>query len=139
MKLRPFSIRMNLKPGDVIIVPITAINIAEHYLVYIGNGQYMENHFIEGVRYVSEQQFMQRNKTYKRIRRFNGSEYQRIWAVNRAVSLHRRSYDPVNFNCEHFANIVQFGANYSKQSENVKAWAVLALIGAVFVGLTRRT
>ncbi|MBD0776866.1 lecithin retinol acyltransferase family protein [Maribacter sp. ANRC-HE7] len=49
------------------------------------------------------------------VRRFSGSYFQRNQAINRAYSKLGEKYSLINFNCEHFANWVQFGKIESSQ------------------------
>ena len=49
------------------------------------------------------------------VRRFSGSYFQRNQAINRAYLKMGERYSLINFNCEHFANWVQFGKIESSQ------------------------
>lgn len=69
-----------------------------------------------------------------RIKPFAGSDFQRRFAVNRAVALIRTQYDLVNFNCEHYANAVQYNKPFSNQVGNgILATLLLAVIGIGFI------
>lgn len=68
-----------------------------------------------------------------RIEPFTGNDFQRRLAVNRAVSLIGTQYDLVNFNCEHYANAVQYNKPFSNQVGNgILATLLLAVIGIGF-------
>ncbi|MCB0699306.1 MAG: lecithin retinol acyltransferase family protein [Chitinophagales bacterium] len=126
--------KYNLRPGDSLITPITLTGISKHYVVYVGNGMYMENHHIQGVQYVSEYQLMKRNKPIIKINRFTGSDIQRRHAINRAHSLLGNPYDLITFNCEHFANAVQSGFVRSKQVDTTIG--IVSIIGLILLGYT---
>ncbi|WP_099367479.1 hypothetical protein [Sphingobacterium sp. 1.A.4] len=68
-----------------------------------------------------------------RIEPFTGNNFQRRLAVNRAISLIGMQCDLVNFNCEHYANAVQYNKPFSKQVGNgLIATLLLAVIGIEF-------
>jgi len=125
-----------LKPGDVIIGPKSEIGIVKHFVVFrgfdhLGNAVYMDNNVRLGVRVMSEAQFLQENQP-SGFRRFLGSEFQRLEAIKRADSMYGYPYNIEKFNCEHFANYVQFGTVSSEQVNNVTNGLGLAL--ASFLG-----
>ncbi len=138
-----FAVQMNLRPADVVVVPITKFNVTAHFAVYRGidvNGihWYLENNHVYGVRWIDEGSFIANNPTYKRIQCFQGNDYARTQAINRATSLLGRKYEWHNFNCEHYANFVQFGYYHSKQVNNVDgivAGAALGLVAIALVGI----
>jgi hypothetical protein len=122
----------NLKPGDVIVVPKSELNIVDHYVIYLGINEdglhvFAENNNIYGVRFISYDQFYQENRTYKRIRRFVGSDYERNLAVNRAISLYGKPYHLTQFNCEDYANYVQYQKATSRQTNIGLGIAVLSI------------
>jgi hypothetical protein len=133
---RTFAEKYNLEPGDVLIEPKSQFEVVDHYIVYLGKGiegwdRYMENYPYVGVQYISETDF----SNIKRIRRFEGNQDERKLAVNRAVSLHRENYDLINFNCEHFANYVQYNIPFSKQVGTARKVVGTLIVGSVIVGL----
>jgi hypothetical protein len=137
----------NLRSGDVVIVPKSEIGMVEHYLVYgginiYGHHIYYENIRVYGVRVITEAQFARENPKFLRIRPFNGNEYQRQYAINRAKSLLGVAYNLTGFNCEGYANYVQYGRAYSNQVDNVATAAVAAsvlfFLFAAFSGGGRR-
>lgn len=66
-----------------------------------------------------------------RIEPFTGNDTQRKQAVKNALSLKGTLYDLLQFNCEHYANLIQ----YKRQvSEQVKAGLALGII-ALFAGI----
>ena len=139
-----FAERENLKPGDVVVVPKSQFNIIAHYAVYWGkhNGihYYLENNDKVGVKYIDEATFMRENPTYKRLRRMGDSQMARIAAIKRAEALVGSPYNLENFNCEHYANHVQYGTSFSKQVNEIKAGltaaaavvGIFALLSAIF-------
>lgn len=144
MKQLSFAQRMNLRQGDVVIVPKSIWNVVAHYIVYWGyfNGQdyYLENNHDVGVRWINETFFYKENPIFKRIRYFQGGESERELAIQRATSLLGNSYDLKKFNCENYANYVQYGVSYSKQIDSSKelifGGLALGLVVLVAAGLT---
>lgn len=118
-----FAQTMNLRPADVVIVPKSDFRVVGHYVIYGGVRGYGEHFYYEnirgyGVRTISETQFARENPTYSRIRRFEGSDYGRTFAIARAKSLLGKEYDLWSFNCEDYANYVQYNKAYSQQVSN---------------------
>ncbi len=140
--IRNFVLNNYLQPADVIIVGKNGWNVLDHYVVYMGeqNGEmfFSVNLMNKGVLLLSEQDLHQytRRFTPKAINRFHGSYMDRIQALSRANSKIGESYSLMNFNCEHFANFVQFGVSQSQQVSNVVGGAFLALLT---VGLFSRS
>ncbi|MCB0494408.1 MAG: hypothetical protein KDC93_18550, partial [Cyclobacteriaceae bacterium] len=50
-----------------------------------------------------------------KIVRFQGNDLDRELAVKRALDQLGKPYSLINFNCENFANHVQFGKSFSRQ------------------------
>jgi uncharacterized protein YycO len=124
----------DLKPGDVIVVPKSIFNLVEHYIIYLGKGLYSENDRFQGVRVINAEQVANENPFVKRIRRFEGNDYQRSCAVQRAWSLVGKAYNLTHFNCEHYANHVQYNTEYSAQSSN--GWFAAISLGLIVFGLS---
>jgi len=107
-----------LYAGDVIVAKKRKGlgRILNHYIVYAGHSTFVGN-LSDGVKELTRQELMMLLWDYEPIgvRRFNGSFYQRDEAVNRAYSQLGKRYSLLNFNCEHFANWVQFGKSESSQ------------------------
>ena len=90
--------------------------ILNHYIVYVGNNTFVGN-LSDGVKELHYNELMNLLQDYEptRVRRFSGSYFQRNQAINRAYSKLGKKYSLINFNCEHFANWVQFGKIESSQ------------------------
>ena len=90
--------------------------ILNHYIVYVGNNTFVGN-LSDGVKELHYNELMNLLQDYEPtgIRRFSGSYFQRNQAINRAYSKLGEKYSLINFNCEHFANWVQFGKIESSQ------------------------
>jgi hypothetical protein len=134
-----FAEKNNLEGGDALICPKSHAEIVEHYVIYLGNSYgtevYMDNNVKEGVRFLTEERLLNENFKFHRIRKFVGDQFQRNFAIDRAVKLHRKPYHLTQFNCEHFANYVQYNTPVSKQVNNglgIAAVAGLALLYAAF-------
>ena len=141
--MNTFATRQNLKPGDVVIVPKSELKIIEHYLIYIrtdinAEDVYAENIVGFGVRLITGTQFARENPKYLRIRRLTGNDYEKYLAVQRAYSLIGKKYSLVGFNCEDYANYVQYNKAFSQQTNWAAGFAtvlgVALLLGAVAGG-----
>lgn len=128
----------NLKPGDRLVLPKSNLGLVQHHAIYIGNDaygnrQYIENYIGKGVQRVDENYLFRDGYHLTRVEPFIGNAFQRRLAVNRAVALIGTQYDLVNFNCEHYANAVQYGKQFSNQVGNgILATVLLAVIGIGF-------
>jgi hypothetical protein len=133
-KLYNFS---GLSPGDVIVAKKrTGIGrILDHYIVYVGDNRFIGN-LIDGVKELHHYQLMRLLQDYEPIgvRPFNGTIFQRQLAINRAYSKLGNRYSLLNFNCEHFANWVQFGKAESSQVTT----GFLILAGAIALKVMTR-
>ena len=146
MQQSNFANAMNLQPGDVIITPKSYLNIVEHYLTYWGKNIdgvdfYFENNYKTGVRWITQDLFVQENPTFLKVRKFVGDFYQRNAAIERAAKLLGAKYDVKEFNCENYANYIQYGRSYSTQvksaSEFLVGAGILAGIGLLIKAATR--
>lgn len=144
--IRNFVARNGLRPADVIVVRRAGFAVFDHYVVFIGYDQqgaplFMANMKGVGITYLRAWEIEQWVGDYRvdRIRRFEGSSWQRNQALARAKESYGKSYSLFSQNCEHFANHVQKGQAYSRQS-SIAGWAgaglgVLALF-ALFGGFS---
>ena len=127
-----------LQPGDVVTIPITDLNVTEHYIVYGGKNiynqdVYLENKIGHGVRWINDPLYAHITPRVNTIRRFNGNGFERNQAIQRGISLIGRKYDLVGFNCEHLANYVQYGKSFSNQVNNVGKTIAAVAGGLLFV------
>jgi hypothetical protein len=130
--LSTFVYMNGLQEADVIIAKKRAWGIFDHFIIYMGRkfGQHLfvANDATGGVRWFSEVQVIDLVKDFDpvKIRKFNGTPYQRQLALRRAEGEIGKSYSLIDFNCEHLANYVQYGIRESKQVENWKAGLTVA-------------
>ncbi|KAA2218717.1 MAG: lecithin retinol acyltransferase family protein [Roseobacter sp.] len=90
--------------------------ILDHYVVYLGNGVFIGN--LKGaVKIIPENELMELLQEYEpvRIRKFRGSHFDIQNAIKRAYQKLGQRYSFLGFNCEHFANWVQYGKERSSQ------------------------
>jgi len=143
MTLNEFIYRANLRPGDGIVVNMKLLGFLDHYVIYVGvdRGKHIlvANMSGSGVKVLTPGDLdrLLPKITLNRVRYFQGNEHQRQVAVQRAINLiGRQGYNLFSANCEHFANFVQNGTAYSRQSKIVgQAGLVLgglALLGYIF-------
>jgi hypothetical protein len=128
----------NLQPADVIVVG-RHDGFAAHYLIYMGSdyrGHWFMANLEQGVSWLDESYLHSRSHEFyfKRIRRFEGNHAQRQAALRRAASRLGEAYSLVSFNCEHFANYVQYGKESSAQVRVVVGGMVLLALAALFGG-----
>ncbi len=117
---------LNLKPADRIVVPKSGLRIVQHHAIYLGQnhqGQHLiaENKIGFGVRLVTADDFFKDVIGVTKIERFKGSNYERKLAVQKALNKCGLPYDLINYNCQHFANEVQYGKIESEQVESLFA------------------
>ena len=121
-----------LKPCDRIIVPKSNLGIVQHHVICLGkdeNGErfYIENAINKGVRIINEATLFKNGYEVTRVETFNGSRKQRREALEFALRLIGKKYDLFNFNCEHYANAIQYNKIYSDQVNKGIGIALIAL------------
>lgn len=127
-------LQWNLKPADRIVVPKSDLRFVQHHAIYLGkdaNGTdwIAENKIGKGVQIVTAIEFFNDVIGITRVEPFRGSETERINAVKNAIALIGNKYNLLQFNCEHYANVVQ-----QKQVVSNQVTAGLGLLG-LFAGL----
>lgn len=122
MTLDQFIQKNNLQAGDAVVVKKDVIGLLDHYLIYLGH-YYGEHKFIanytQGTKILSYSELNNFSQYLlpTRIRRFIGNKIQRNAAVERALSRSdQNSYHLLLNNCEHYANYVQHGKDFSHQT-----------------------
>ena len=110
-----------LQPIDVVVAKKRngIGSILDHYIVYLGNGVFIGN--LKGsVKQVSHFELIKLLEEYEpvKVRRFNGTQYQIEQAIVRVKQRLGHRYSFLGFNCEHFANWVQYGQETSTQVRN---------------------
>jgi len=108
----------NLKVGDRLIRNKGVFST--HHGIYAGihNGVPLvaENQQGVGVHYVALSGFLRNDaRNLIRIEPFKGNEIQRLNVIPRINQLVGSDYDLINFNCEHFAELIQNGRSTSRQ------------------------
>jgi uncharacterized protein YycO len=126
MTINEFIINNDILPADAIIVGKRFISIFDHYIIYMGkdeNGKhwFSANMSKTGVSWISEEMAREYLIEYApiSIRKFKGTDLQRKDAVDFAISKIGTPYSLFKYNCENYANEVQFKRNDSKQVRNV--------------------
>lgn len=127
----------NLLPGDRIVVPKSNLRLVQHHVIYLGYdengiGWFAENKIGVGVQIVSAEEFLRDITEITRIEPFRGTDEQRNNAVQYAMALEGTNYDLLQFNCEHYANIVQHNR---KESSQVKSGLILGVVGIAALGI----
>lgn len=123
----------NLQIGDRIVVPKSSFNMVQHHAIFMGyeSGQFwfIENKENIGVRIINAETFFSDVSKITRIVRFIPKYgYTRNDLYRKALSMVGRPYHLTKYNCESFANELQYGVVESKQA---KTGAMLV----VFLGL----
>jgi hypothetical protein len=114
------SKQLNLQPADSIVVPKSELRMIEHYIVFLGcdelgNEWFAENNNVVGVRIIQAKDIRNDLIQVNRVKKFIGTNHQRMLAVKRALQEAGRPYSLINYNCEHFSNKVQTGKASSRQ------------------------
>jgi hypothetical protein len=125
-----FARRLNLQPGDRIIVPLFPTEVTQHHAVYLGINNFeqeiiAENDATEGVRLATSAGFFKQHPKITRIDKFQGNEFQRQLVIDKAISLLGTQYDLFSYNCEHYANHILHGRPQSQQVRNF--WGLCAI------------
>lgn len=109
--------------------------LSKHHGIYVGYHNCVpmvaENQNGKGVQYVSLFEFLLWGAaSLERIEPFKGSEEARRNVIPRINKLVGTQYDLINFNCEHFAELIQNGKASSKQVNNA-LWGlgIIAVLG----------
>ena len=129
--------KLGLLPADRIVVPKSGLRIVQHHAVYLGQNHLgvdliAENKIGFGVRLVTAGDFFKDVIEVTRIERFNGSNYERKTAVQKALDKLGQPYHLIDYNCQHFANEIQYNLIKSNQVdglfEGLKVAAGVALV-----------
>lgn len=94
-----FNNPYNLQRGDVVVRNKSALGIIDHYGIYVGNRQVIDNHPNRGVQLISLDDFLN-GRTLENVNKFYGNEFERTEIVRRAHSYIGQKYDLYEFNCE---------------------------------------
>jgi len=111
---------LKLLPADRIIIPKSEFRMVQHHAIYLGKDHFGQDLIIEnkigvGVRVITAVEFFKDSIEITRIERFRGSNDQRKLAVQTALKKASLPYNLINYNCEHFANEIQYGRIESEQ------------------------
>jgi hypothetical protein len=144
--MEKFVLKHGLKPGDRIVTPRSGWRLIQHHAIYWGIDVHGVHWIIEnkdgiGVIFITLENFLTGCIEIKRIEYFKGNEYERRLAIQRAESKLGQVYDLWDFNCENFANYVQYGKSFSTQVNNIKGGLKVAagFAGVVlFIGAITR-
>jgi hypothetical protein len=125
-------LKWNLLPADRIVVPKSDLRFVQHHAIYLGKDAsgtdwIAENKVGRGVQIVTATDFFNDVIDITRVEPFRGTEAERKNAVINALALKGTNYDLLQFNCEHYANVVQHKQAVSHQ--------VKTGIGLGFMGL----
>jgi Lecithin retinol acyltransferase len=115
-----------LHAGDRLESPKKEAKFIIHHAIYVGvvNGlqQVVENQINHGVRLVTLEQFRREHPDFT-VTANNVSSDERQRIVNEALNKLGKPYTLLGYNCETFANDVQYGTPVSHQ---VKKWGMVA-------------
>jgi len=131
-----FALNYNLTPADRIVAPLAETGITKHHAIYLGFNEFgqeliAENNIKQGVRVITARQFELEHPVISRIEKFCGTDSERQVAINVAISLTGANYDLFLYNCEHYANQIQYGKAESKQIQNFLFFAGLLTLGCL--------
>lgn len=133
-----YASKYGLRPADRIVESITLLGLSKHHCIYLGTDHQgtewiAENYKFKGVRLVKATDYFKSILRIERIQRFHGTPKERKEAVKRALDSVGQPYSLIDFNCEHFAEYVQYGRRKSRQVENVFTGLFAFLIIGIIV------
>jgi Lecithin retinol acyltransferase len=136
-----YANKYGIKPADRIIEPIFPTGISKHHCVFLGMDYQgtewiSENNHVTGVRLVDAGNYFSRNKPFQ-ILKFNGNPQERKAAVQRALDELGKPYDLINYNCEHYAEYVQYNRIFSEQVESIREGIKVAAFCLLAFGLIK--
>lgn len=133
-------LQLGLLPADRIVVPKSGLRIVQHHALYLGQNHFgvdliAENKIGFGVRVVTAADFFKDVIEITRIEKFNGTNYQRKISVQKALNKMGQHYDLIDYNCQHFANEIQYGRIESEQVKNGLIACGLMLVFGMFFSI----
>lgn len=118
------ALQRNLRTGDVLKSPITAVNWTQHYALFWGyhegHAWVVENLWDRGVVFTRFDNYLARVERINEIIHYRGADQDRLTIKHRANACIGQPYHRWNNNCEHLVNWVLYGHHYSAQAETVK-------------------
>lgn len=119
--IKQLQLLNSLSPMDVVVAKKRngLGRILNHYIVYLGNSEFIGN-LEKGVSLLDNTKLEKLLADYEpvKIRKFQGNHLDTLKARTRALSKLGQKYSFLRFNCEHFANWVQYGKVSSSQVSN---------------------
>ncbi len=133
-------LQLGLLPADRIVVPKSGLRIVQHHALYLGQNHLgvdliAENKIGFGVRLVTAADFFKDVIEVTRIEKFNGTNYQRKIAVQKALNKLGQPYLLIDYNCQHFANEIQYNLIKSDQVDGLFEGLKVAAGVAITFGL----
>jgi hypothetical protein len=125
--------KFNLKAADRIVVPKSSLGVVQHHAIYLGKDKYgtdwiAENKIGKGVQIVNASDLFSDVIEITRVEPFNGNKQQRKEAVKNALALKGTNYNLLQFNCEHYANVIQHKVSISHQAKTAIGLGVCFLV-----------
>ncbi len=106
--------KYSVSPGDMLVRNKSLMGVVDHYGLYIGNGQVIDNHPSRGVSIVTIGSFLS-GRNLERVNYFKGNAWERNRVVEWAYSMLGRKYHLTEFNCEHFVRMAWGEGRKSRQ------------------------
>jgi Lecithin retinol acyltransferase len=132
--------KLGLKPGDRIVVPKSGLRIVQHHALYLGQNHQgidliAENKIGFGVRLITADEFFKDVIEVTKIEKFHGTNYKRKLAVQKALQKLGQPYHLIDYNCQHFANEIQYNQIKSEQVDGLFEGLKVAAGIAIVIGL----
>lgn len=130
--------KLDLQPGDRVVVPKSNLKIVQHHALYLGYDDFGNHYMCEnvigvGVRLVKVEDFFNGVSKITRIEKYTGNNYDRKIVIQKALSKLGQPYSLINYNCESFVNDVLLRKPHSNQVGNAFGLLALAvIIGVIF-------
>jgi uncharacterized protein YycO len=132
--------QLGFLPGDRIIVPKSGFRIIQHHALFLGQNYHgvdliAENKIGIGVRLITADDFFKDVIEVTKIEKFNGNNYQRKIAVQKALQKLGQPYHLIDYNCQHFVNEIQHNHIKSEQIDGLFEGLKVAAGIAILLGL----
>jgi len=122
MDIHQFITINRLQPADAIVLRKKFMGMVDHFAIFLGYNHFNQPQFVanftKGIQLIPQNEIEEQLTKYvpERVEKFNGNDFQRQSAIQRAFSrIGENNYGLFSNNCEHFKNWVHLGKEISEQ------------------------
>ena len=140
IEVKSFIDKHAMKVCDAFVVAKSDFWLAAHYIIWLGDYDFIQISPYKHINRPLISEVAEMMKKFKRVKRFEGTEYERRQALQRALRIENegRIYNLNAYNCEDFCNEIHTGKPQSKQVEIMTWGAGLAGVGLLGYGLSQK-